>query len=231
VPSKIGKARQKSLKAGKESKNGHDDAAGSSDEDAVVNSLKKPQIQINLSADGDQAGKAETKSKKKQQKVKPQSTAKNLSTSFDEGHHGNDETTPAPKSKCKRADKTESSKNISRKRTKKIALTELGFAEHVIASVSVAEDGGSGVINRSESLNGEEHVASEMDKTTIPIENDPAARYIDIDMWKQGREALDGSFKSARAHFTSRGPWQLPKAVEEGSFSHVAKQTLNKMDR
>lgn len=210
--------------------NGDDDTAWSSDEDAVVSSLKKPRIKINLSADGDVAGITVTKKKKKHQKDKPQSSAENH-TSFDEGHHGDDETTPAPKSKRKREDKTEWTRKISRKRTKKIATTELGFAEHVMASVSVEEEGGSGSIKRPESLNGEGHGKNQMDKTSSPIENDPAACYLDVDMWKQGREALDGSFKSARAHFTNRGPWQLPKAVGENRFSQVAKQTLNKMDR
>lgn len=197
----------------------------------AIPSLKKPRVRINLSADGDQAGKTEKKSKKKQPKVKPKSNAENLNASVDEGHHGDDETTPAPKRKRKREDKTESTKKISRKRTKKIASTELGFAEHVMASVSVEEDCVSGVMNRSESLNGEGHEESKTGKTKSSIENDPAACYLDVDLWKQEREALDGSFKSARAHFAKRGPWQLPKAVGEGRFSHVAKQTLNRMDR
>jgi hypothetical protein len=183
--------------------------------------------------DGDHAGKTEKKKKKK-------AAAEDLNLSTDEGHHGDDEKTPAPKHKRKRADNTESTKKISRKRTKKAVSTELGRVKQVMASVSVEsprassmpeEDDASGIMNQSESLNGEGHEGSETGAKTSPIENYPAACYLDVDLWKQERKVLDGSFKSARAHFAKRGPWQLPKKVGDTKFPHLAKQTLIKMDR
>lgn len=184
-----------------------------------------------MPTDGDDAGKMGKKKK---------ANADDVTLSDDEGHHGDDEKTPAPKRKRKRADNTELTKKISRKRSKKAASTGLGRAEQVLASASVESpqasskregDDSFGITNRSESLNGEGHEGGETEVNTSRIENDPVAGYLDVDWWKQGRKALDGSFKSARAHFTKRGPWQLPKIVGDTNFPNVAKQTLIKMDR
>jgi hypothetical protein len=168
---------------------------------------------------------------------KKKATADDLSFLNYKGHHGNDEKTPAPKRKRKRADNTKLTKKISRKRSKKAVLTEFGHAELVLASVlaespqaSCKPRGGYsfGATKQSESLNGE---GGETVVKRSPIENDPAACYLDIDLWKQERKALDGSFPTARAHFAKRGPWHLPKKVGDTHFPSVAKQTLHKMDR
>lgn len=209
--------------------NGNEDAEASVDEDDVAISArkKKPRIRISMPTDGDSEGKM----------GKKKAAADDLSFSDDIGHHGDDEKTPAPKRKRKRADNTELTKKISRKRSKKAASTEFGDAEQVLASVSAESpqasskprgDDSFGATKQSESLNGE---GGETVAKISPIENDPAACYLDIDLWKQERKALDGSFKSARAHFAKRGPWHLPKKVGDTHFPSVAKQTLHKMDR
>jgi chromodomain-helicase-DNA-binding protein 7 len=56
-----------------------------------------------------------------------------------------------------------------------------------------------------------------------------AAIYLDVNLWKTEREALDASFKAARAHFVKRGPWKLPSGV--GGFRQAARQTLIKMGK
>ena len=59
---------------------------------------------------------------------------------------------------------------------------------------------------------------------------DNADCYMDVTTFQKEREALDGSFAAAKAHFTKRGPWQLPTQVAD-MFVSVAKQTLLKMGR
>lgn len=54
---------------------------------------------------------------------------------------------------------------------------------------------------------------------------------MDLTKWKEEREKLDGSFKSARALFTKHGPWFLPDNIPASKFPDIAKHTLMKMDR
>ena len=43
---------------------------------------------------------------------------------------------------------------------------------------------------------------------------DPGLIYFNVDLLKHDREQLDGIFSSARENFIKRGPWNLPKPVE-----------------
>ena len=103
------------FKGVKELANGNEDAKALVGEDDVAISArkKKPRIQIGMPIDGDSDGKM----------GKKKATADDLSFLDYKGHHGNDEKTPAPKRKRKRADNTELTKKISRKRSKKAVST------------------------------------------------------------------------------------------------------------
>jgi len=165
--------------------------------------LKKPRIKISLKDGGKKKKAAKPKKSGKSKKKKVDAS----DAGADEGNHGDGETTTAPKRKRKRSDKPDSTKKISRKRTKTSEAT---------LKPSVSEESPQEV----EALNGNAHTASA-----------DGAIYLDVDLWKAEREALDGSFEAARAHFLERGPWQLPGAIGNGKFRTVAKQTLIKMGR
>ena len=55
--------------------------------------------------------------------------------------------------------------------------------------------------------------------------------YMNPSTIRQEVEKLDGSFEAARANYTKRGPWTLPREVGENMFDDVAKIMLNKMSR
>ena len=184
--------------------------------------LKKPRIRISLK-DGDGDGK---KRKPGRPKKKTKSKEEAAEAAADEGNQGDDETTPAPKRKRKRAEKIDSTKKISRKRSKKSETAPT--AEELKPSVSV---GSPQPLPAAESMNGKGHGKKLAAKAAIPAGDDSAAIYLDVDLWKAERKALDGSFKAARAHFTKRGPWKLPSAIDDSNFRQIAKQTLNKMGR
>jgi hypothetical protein len=160
---------------------------------------------------GEGEKKKASKPKKKASKPKKKAdTAETLDDAADQGTQGDDEATPAPKRKRKRAENAESSKKISRKRTKKSD----GAAAKPSAAVESAM------------------VAASMNGHSEETDEDAGAVYLDVNMWKTQREALDGSFKSARENMLARGPWQMPKAVGAATkFKAVAKQTLQKMGR
>ena len=103
----------------------------------------------------------------------------------------------------KRKRKSESSKKLSRKRSKK-------------------SEGASKSSTPKDTPTANENGNSESD-------DDSAAIYLDVDLWKTERKALDPSFKAARAHFLKRGPWKLPSGV--GGFRQAARQTLVKMGK
>lgn len=62
-------------------------------------------------------------------------------------------------------------------------------------------------------------------------EPDDGAVYLDASLLKREREALDGSFESAKDNFTKRGPWPLPSDLKPDKFKDVALGTLVKIGR
>jgi len=159
--------------------------------------------------DGADGGKKKQSKPKKSGKAKKKK-AESPEDLADEGNQGDDEKKPAPKRKRKSVDKTDPNKKVSRKRTKK--------SEAAKPSASTESK------PEAEGMNGNANGVAAMAAGEADI-------YLDIALWTAEREALDSSFKAARAHFLKRGPWQLPAAVGESKFRSVAKQTLQKMGR
>ena len=55
--------------------------------------------------------------------------------------------------------------------------------------------------------------------------------YLDIELWKANRQALNGTFKAARKNLMQYGAWELPPDVPGNSFADIANETLEKMDK
>lgn len=163
--------------------------------------MKKLRIKISLK-------KGASKSKKKAHKTKKSDDAE-AEASEEEGNRGDDEMTQALKRKRKRSDKTDSTKKVSRKRTKKSEAASKPSTPKEPQSLNVNRDSA----------------------TTHDNGDDSADMYLDVDLWRGERVALDKSFNAARAHFLERGPWKLPAAVGNSKFRQVAKQTLIKIGR
>ena len=55
--------------------------------------------------------------------------------------------------------------------------------------------------------------------------DDEEESHVDIQALEKDRSGLDGSYKSARANYTKRGPWSLPQVLKD-HFEEVAKATI-----
>lgn len=156
----------------------------------------------------------------------------------DDGNHGDDEATPGPKKKRARVETADpTSKKVSRKRTK-TKHAAANASDAATESQAPAKPEGNGTSERTTEpkslpVNGNGQVVAVETGAAEPesARDDPSACFLDVSLWKEGREALDGSFSAAREHFTSRGPWKLPKTVGEGRFGNVAKLTLSRMKK
>lgn len=67
-----------------------------------------------------------------------------------------------------------------------------------------------------------------------PDKNNGDSNYVNVYMnptlHKNERELLDGSFEASRENYTKRGPWVLPREIED-RFLEVARITLSKISR
>jgi hypothetical protein len=55
--------------------------------------------------------------------------------------------------------------------------------------------------------------------------------FLNLKFWKQCRESLDGTFKSARKNLTQLDSWVLPLGVPDDKFADIANNTLDKMTK
>jgi hypothetical protein len=70
----------------------------------------------------------------------------------------------------------------------------------------------------------------EMDSDTEE-HDDPAGIYLNAEAIHNECEELDGTFISARALFTKRGPWSIPKKLREENFLEIATSTIDSICR
>lgn len=213
------KADRKVVKGRRKKGSKKEELAGDSDEGDDGAALKKPRIRISL-------GKSDKSSKKRKRKPKDSPDDPDAS---DGGNAADDEKTPAPKKKRSKPEKktgghsegkakgakTEAAASSKKKKPKKKSTPSAGSPDseaHKPAAI------------------GDSSTTKKKKKTKSGSSSDPGSIYLNISLFSEEKEALDGTFEASRANFTKRGPWRLPLSLAE-RFDEVGLETLEMMWR
>ena len=74
------------------------------------------------------------------------------------------------------------------------------------------------------------HDHAKQDKADAVV-NNPMDAFMDPVAIEKERESLDKSFSTARDNFIKRGPWSLPREIDDDKYKEVAEMTISNICR
>jgi len=132
-----------------------------------------------------------------------------------------------------KSDATESKKDkntsLKRKRESSMQGTDDAIKETGTETVAkkLKKDAGQSTkkkVSRKGEDNDTKSTSAAGPKDDLPI-------FLNLKFWKQSRESLNGTFKSARKNLTQFDSWVLPPGIPDDKFADIANSTLDKMNK